>query len=100
MSSVEQELAWPTVQGIEASNDSRGAGGMPDGDDHLLVGISISSAKDFLIASGWPDDYQRSEEDVRRNGPLTKGNEIGYDVAHIGEKECDGDGVENGRRRG
>lgn len=57
----------------------------PSGDDdHLLLGMTYSAAADFLLASGWPEDYVRSAQDTERNGPLVSGKEIGYDVAqHI-----------------
>jgi hypothetical protein len=80
-------IDWPLPQEIEQAGRDRRSHERPDdvwyNDDHLLLGITSPSATNFLLASGWPTKYKRSEQDVGRNGPLQvgQGKETGYDLA-------------------
>jgi len=65
-------LPWPTAEQVRNANDLS---------NHALLGIALFGCWDFLDACGWPDAYERSLEDVRRNGELVRGQEIRYDLA-------------------
>jgi len=73
-------LDWPSPEKVDEWYNERTR--RHGGDDHLEMGITLGAADDFLVSISFPLWYARPDELVKRNGPLKKGQETGYDMAH------------------
>jgi len=76
--------AWPSREAVQAFREQRWQSYLLPWDDHLYWGLSLEAAHDFLRSSGWPEDYHRGPEMLRRNPGMSPDPDpselIGYDL--------------------